>query len=81
MYFDFVGLQVTNEVPLDVLRQDFVLVAHLLGVVLSKGTLTGIVGFLQVADRLGLADGHQGHALWYRRIDFFQVFLNHGSKD
>ena len=44
--FDFIGLQVANEVPSDVLRQYFVFVAHLLGVVLSKGTLTCIVGFL-----------------------------------
>ena len=44
--FDFVGLQVANKVPLDVLRQHFVLVAHLKGMVLAKNALTCIIGFL-----------------------------------
>ena len=44
--FDLVGLQMADKVPLDILRQYLVLVAHLLWVVLSKDTLTGIVCFL-----------------------------------
>jgi hypothetical protein len=79
--FDFIGLQVTDEVPLYVLRQGFVLVAHLEGMVFAENALTGIVGFLQVADRLGLADRHQSHRLGQRRSYFFKVFFNHGEDD
>ena len=68
--FDFVGLQVADEVPLDVLRQCLMLVAHLKGMVFAENALSGVVGFLQVADRLGLADGYQSHAFWQRRFYF-----------
>ena len=79
--FDLIGLQVTDEVPLDVLWLHFVLVAHFKGMVFTENALTGIIGLLQVADRLGLADGYQGHRIGQRRFYFFQVFLDHGYKN
>ena len=59
--FDFVGLQMADEMPLDILREHLMLVAHFKGMVLAENALTSIVGFLQVADGLGLADGYQSY--------------------
>jgi hypothetical protein len=67
-----------DEVPLDVFRQDFVFVAHFKGMVLAKDALVGVVGFLQVADGLGLADRNKGYRIGQCRPDFLYIIFYHG---
>lgn len=59
--FDFVGLKVADEVPFDVLREDFVFGFHLLGVVLTKNALSMLVQRGNVLRRFEFGDGDQAH--------------------
>ena len=57
-----VGLQMTDEVPLDVLRQRLVLLAQLLLVALPEEALSLFVGGHDVFVRMVLADSYQSDA-------------------
>ena len=79
--FDFVCLQMSDEMPVDVLWQNLVFVAHLERMVLAEYTLSGFVSLLYVLHRLRLRHRHQNDSLRNRFSYFFQIFLDHINKN
>ena len=71
----FVGLQVPNEVPFDVLGQGFVLLHHFLHMTFAEDALSCIVGFLYHLCWMILADGHESDFGGQRLLDFTYLFL------
>ena len=69
--FDLVGLQVTDEVPFDVGRQQGLFVAQLLGIILSEAPLPQVVQCLDLRHGPGLAHGDQLHVGRDGRLDLF----------
>ena len=74
--FDFVGLQVSDEMSLDVLGKHFVLGLHLLRLVLAKRPLSGIIKRLYVFHGFEFRDRNQldmgGQTIFYLVI-FFKI--------
>ena len=58
-----VRLEMTDEMPLDVLRQTLHLPCKLLFLALAEDTLALTVGSLDIFDRMELADGNQPHTI------------------
>ena len=65
--FDLVGLQVADQVPLDVLGQGFVFFAQFLRAALAENAVAGVVGRADRLRRVGFRHGDQLHPLGKRR--------------
>lgn len=61
--FDLVGLQVADEVPLDILGQHLVFGLHFLGLVLAEQSLALVIQHLDILHRFGFGDGNQSGAV------------------
>ena len=60
-----VGLQVADEMPLDVLREYAYLLLQFLYVAFAKDALSGIVCLTYHGSGVVLADGHEARSLWH----------------
>ena len=76
-----VGLEVSDEVPLDVVGQLGVLVTHLECFVLAEETLSDTIGVLYHRSGLGLGDSHEAHPVGDERSDGFNVFYYVGHDE
>ena len=79
--FDFVGLQMTDKVPLDILRQHLVFGLHLLGLVLSEQPLALVIQHLDILHRFGFGDGNQPSAFGQLALNLMVFFYIHDDND
>ena len=77
---DLVRLQMADEMPLDVLREDFVFLCHLLHLAFAEDALSGIVSLLESFDGVVLRYSHQTDAFGKLRLDamYFFLYSSHG---
>ena len=73
---DLVGLQVSDEMPFDVLREDFVLHGHFLYLAFSEYTLATLVCLLEGFYGVELRYGYQAYAFGKFCLDALDFFLN-----
>ena len=76
---ELLGLEVADEVPLDVGRQEGGLVAQLGGVVLAEEALSSTVGLEDVLHGLEFRDGDEASRRRQGGLDAGYVFSNHTS--
>lgn len=75
---DLVRLQMTDKVPLDVLRQGVVFRHQFLHMAFAEDTLAAVVGRLYSFAGMVFAYGHQVGLLWQFLPDGFDDLANHG---
>lgn len=81
-FFDFVGLEMTDKVPFDVLREltykkwsyFVVFIFNLINVILPEMSLSCIIGLLYFLDSFRFTDSHQSD--WVRYLMKFSGSLN-----
>ena len=77
---DLVCLQVSDEMPFDILREDFVFLCHLLHLAFAEDALSGIVSLLEGFDGMVLRHSYQADAFGKLRLDtmYFFLYSSHG---
>ena len=75
--FEFVRLEVTYEMPLDIGRHLRGLGGQLLRAVLSKDTLTGVVGLHEPFHRVEFGYSDKRHPFGQRCAYLMEILLNH----
>ena len=75
--FDFVGLQVSDEVPVDVGGQECLLSRKFLNTAFSEVTLPGVVCFANVGYGVVFGDGNELYALRQFVDDSFDLGCYH----
>ena len=73
---DFVGLQMTYEMPLDILRECLHLLAKFLFVALTEDALTFVISRLYILVRMILTNSHKADTLWQISKYVSQMTLN-----
>ena len=73
---DFVGLQMSYEVPLDIGWQDLVFISHLEGLVFAEISLSCIVGLLNHAGWLGFGHSDKTYTLRNKRAYVLDILCD-----
>lgn len=77
----FVGLEMADEMPLDILRELKGLGGKLLRTVLSETALAGLIGGQNVRERMEFGNCHQFNPRWQFLFDIIKILFYHSVKD